>query len=127
MEMHENSSQDTPKKRKWTPFDKHKQAIIRRLGALGVYRPQYVAVIDRLADLYVRGEELEKQREQLEGTPAGDKLLHKLHMDLITQTLAHERELGLTPAALKRLMKDEVQKPGKSRSEEVLEQLEKER
>lgn len=127
MEMHENSSQDTPKKRKWTPFAKHKQAIIRRLDALGVYRPQYVAVIDRLAELYVRGEELEKQRERLEGTPAGDKLLHKLHMDLVTQTLAHERELGLTPAALKRIMKDEVQKPGKSPLEEALEKLGKAR
>lgn len=127
METHENSRQDTPKKRKWTPFDKHRQAIIRRLEALGLYRPQYVAVIDRLAELYVRGEDLEKERERLEGTPAGDKLLHKLHMDLLTQILAHERELGLTPAALKRIMKDKAQKSDNSRLEEVLEQLGKDR
>lgn len=106
---------------------KHRQAIIRRLEALGLYRPQYVAVIDRLAELYVRGEDLEKERERLEGTPAGDKLLHKLHMDLLTQILAHERELGLTPAALKRIMKDKAQKSDNSRLEEVLEQLGKER
>lgn len=84
-------------------------------------------MIDRLAELYVRGEDLEKERERLEGTPAGDKLLHKLHMDLLTQILAHERELGLTPAALKRIMKDKAQKSDNSRLEEVLEQLGKER
>lgn len=125
METHENSRQDTPKKAQ--TFDKHRQAIIRRLEALGLYRPQYVAVIDRLAELYVRGEDLEKERKRLEGTPAGDKLLHKLHMDLLTQILAHERELGLTPAALKRIMKDKAQKSDNSRLEEVLEQLGKER
>ncbi len=120
----EMTNHSTPRKRQWTPFDKHKQAIVRRLTALGIYRPQYVAVIDRLAALYVSGEQLEKQRRR--ATPAEDKLMHKLHMSLLTQTLAHERELGLTPAAHKKLMNDDGKKPGKSLLGEALAQIESE-
>ena len=98
-----------------TPLEKKKRMIVDRMQKLGVYRVQYMAAINRTAELYVELDRLMKQYENegctaiVEHTnKAGATNLVKSPIrcaidDVYSQLLAHERELGLTPAAMKKL------------------------
>lgn len=100
---------------KWTQLDRYKRALKTRMEALGVYKPQYGELIERTAKLYVKLDRLEKQMKQL-----GDEMLVEYTNKAgatnlvlnpcireIEKTydglLVHERELGLTPAAMKKI------------------------
>lgn len=93
----------------------YQSAIVRRMKALGVYKKEFLATIQRTAALYVQLDELDaKFSASGENTvvpftnKAGATNLVKNPLvcardDVYTQLLAHERELGLTPAALKKI------------------------
>lgn len=111
-----------------------RETIVRRMQTLGVYRAQYGAAIDRLADLYVQLDELtaayeaEGRQAIMEHTNKAGAVNLAMNptlqamLQIQTQALAHERELGLTPAALKRLGEKETAKE-KSPLEAMLEKM----
>lgn len=93
----------------------YKRQIIKRLRALSLYKPEFAPTIERLAALYVECDKLDAQYERSGGNPV---IMHKnttggvnpkknpilqTRDEVYTQLLAHERELGLTPAALKKI------------------------
>ena len=98
-----------------TPLEKKKRMIVDRMQKLGVYRVQYMAAINRTAEMYVELDRLLAQYEAeghkaiVEHTnKAGATNLVKSPVrcaieDTYRELLAHERELGLTPAAMKKL------------------------
>ena len=111
-----------------------RETIVRRMTALGTYRQQFGATIDRLAELYVQMDELmaefaaEGRQMLVEHTnKAGatnvqaNPLLNAWQQTQ-AQALAVERELGLTPAAMSRLGVKE-QQPKKSALELAMERL----
>lgn len=93
----------------------YQSAIIRRMKALGTYRKEFLATIQRTAALYVQLEEIErkfvasgentvvKYTNKAGATNLVKNPLVCARDDVYTQLLAHERELGLTPAALKKI------------------------
>lgn len=128
---------DTKKttKKPRTEYEKKKRQIVDRMTALGVYKVQYMAAIDRLAALYVQMDELIAEYKESGGAPvvehtnkagatnaAMSPYLATL-LQIQTQALAHERELGLTPAALRKLTDGVEQKQKKSPLEMALEKL----
>lgn len=98
-----------------SPFEKTKRQIVERMKALGTYKVQYVAAIDRTAELYLELARLAKEYEKagfvtiVEYTnKAGATNLVKSPIrcaieDVYHLLLAYEKELGLTPAAMKKL------------------------
>ena len=94
---------------------KHKNAIKRRMRAIGTYRPEFAPIIERLALLYCQRDAIEAQYLKSGGepvimhtnksgatNPARNPIL--ISRDQVyCQILAHERELGLTPSAMKKL------------------------
>lgn len=94
---------------------KYKNEIIRRMKAIGTYRKEYTPTIERLAVLYKTCQKIDEQFIASGGNAvirhtnkAGASNLEKnpylTARDMVyTQILAHERELGLTPAALKKI------------------------
>ena len=89
--------------------------IKKRLDALSLYKPEFEPTIKRLATLYVECDKLDEQYQISGGNPVimhvnttGGKNPKKNPIlqardEVYTQLLAHERELGLTPAALKKI------------------------
>jgi len=105
----------TDKKERRTPLEKKKRQIIERMQQLGTYRVQYMAAINRTAELYLELDAL-VARYEAEGREAVVEYTNKAGAtnmtknpvrsaidDVYSQLLAHERELGLTPAAMKKL------------------------
>ena len=102
---------------------KHKNAIKRRMRAIGTYREEFMPIIERLALLYCQRDEIEEQylksgREPVimhtnksgATNPARNPIL-TAREQVYCQILAHERELGLTPSAMKKLSGAVVGKP----------------
>lgn len=96
-------------KQKW------RDEIVRACQGVGTYRPQFDQVIDTLAGIM---EERDKVHEQYIATGAHPTVIHTnkakeqniaknpmlvMEMDLNTQALAYWRDLGLTPAGLRKL------------------------
>lgn len=93
----------------------YKREIIKRLKALALYKPEFTPTIERLATLYVECDKLTEQYTKSGGNPVilhtnttGGKNQKKNPIlqardEVYAQLLAHERELGLTPAALKKI------------------------
>lgn len=118
-----------------TPYEKKRRLIVDRMKALGVYKPQYDALIGRTARLYVKLDELE--REYAESGAArfveytnkagATNLIASPHVkaieDAYAELLVHERELGLTPAAMKKLGGGLEEKPQKNPIDAALEKL----
>ena len=94
---------------------KYVRKIIKRLNALSLYKPEFEPTIKRLATLYAECDKLDEQYQLSGGNPVimytnstGGKNPKKnpilqTREEVYAQLLAHERELGLTPAALKRI------------------------
>lgn len=93
----------------------YKTAIIKRMNAIGTYRKEFLPTIERLAALYCQRDLLEKQFAASGGNPV---IMHTnkagaanptknpfltARDEVYNQLLSHERELGLTPAALKKM------------------------
>lgn len=118
-----------------TPMERKKRTIIERMQKLGTYKPQYMEAINRTAKLYVQMEAIEQAYEKSGGNvvvthtnKAGAKNFVKnpflqARDEVYTQLLAHERELGLTPAALKRINESAMAKEKKSTLGEALKAL----
>lgn len=122
-------------RRKSESWARYKKRTIERMKAVGTYRAQFGAAIERVADLYVQLDELDKLWSQdgrelvVEHTnKAGATNLAKhplldIRDGVYTQLLAHERELGLTPSALKKINDGGVQPEKKSTLADALEKL----
>lgn len=93
----------------------YKKQIIKRLRALSLYKVEYAPTIERLAALYCECDKINEQYEKSGANPVighknttGTMVLKKNPIlqtrdEVYAQILAHERELGLTPAALKKI------------------------
>lgn len=89
--------------------------IEERLREIGTFRPEFSETIKRTAALYVLHEKIKKQFKKAGGnavieyttkTGATNKVKNpylSAMNDVAGQLLAHEKELGLTPAALKKI------------------------
>lgn len=120
--------------RKWSKLDARKRLIKDRMTALGIYKAQYAALIERTAKLYLKLEELEKGYEKCGMDPfveytnkAGATNLVpnpyiKAIEDAYAELIVHERELGLTPAAMRKMGTAE-EAPQKSKLALALEKL----
>ena len=94
---------------------KARQGIVRSMRSLGTYRDEFEPIIDRLAKLYVDYDKIIRQYEASGRNPVvkhtnkfGATNLVKnpflsARDDIYDKILAHERELGLTPASIKRM------------------------
>lgn len=132
----ENAPENPEKKpERRSPMEKKKRTIIERMTKLGTYKPQYMEAINRTAKLYVQMDEIEAAFAKSGGNvvvthtnKAGAKNFVKnpflqARDEVYTQLLAHERELGLTPAALKRINESAMIKEKKSTLGEALKAL----
>ena len=118
-----------------SPFERTKRQIVERMKALGTYKVQYVAAIDRTAELYLELARLAKEYEKagfvtiVEYTnKAGATNLVKSPIrcaieDVYHLLLAYEKELGLTPAAMKKLGASVEEKEQESPLELALKKL----
>lgn len=126
---------DRRKKPERTPYEKKRRLIVERMTALGVYKPQYSALIGRTAKLYVKLDELEKEYEksgssrfvEYTNKAGATNLVPNPHIraieDAYAELLVHERELGLTPAAMRKLGDATTAAPKKSPLEAAIEKL----
>lgn len=100
----------------------YKRQIVKRLKVLALYKAEFDPTISRLAALYVECDKLDEQYKESGGSPVvmhtgtyGAKNPKKNPIletrdQVYTQLLAHERELGLTPAALKKINESQLRK-----------------
>ena len=122
-------------KREWTQLDRYRRLIKERMTALGVYKPQYMALIERTAKLYVMLAKLEKEYEKSDMEPYIEYTNKAGHTNLIpnpmiksiedayAELMLHERELGLTPAAMRKMGAAAEAPKEKSPLEAALEKL----
>lgn len=122
-------------RRKSESWQRYKRRTIERMKVVGTYRPQFGAAIERVADLYVQLDELEKlwgedgremvveHTNKAGATNMAKHPLLEIRDNVYTQLLAHERELGLTPSALKKISDGGVQPEKKSALAAALEKL----
>lgn len=113
---------------------RYKTGIVRRMKSVGTYREEYKPTIERLAALYVQRDKIEAE---FAASGEGAVIAHTNKAgatnviknpyltalnEIYAQLIAHERELGLTPMALKKLS-DAATKPERKKSplEEALE------
>lgn len=115
----------------------YKLSIIKRMKAIGTYRPEFIPTIERLAALYCQRDLIEKQFAASGGNPvivhtnkAGASNPTKnpfltARDEVYNQLLSHERELGLTPSALKKMNESALRPAQVSGFAAVLEALSK--
>ena len=105
---------------------KYKNDIVKRMRAVGTYRDEFLPTIERLAVLYMQRDRIEKQFAESGGEAV---ILHTNKAGATNQTkspyltardevyaqlLSHERELGLTPIALKKMNEQALRSPNKA-------------
>jgi phage terminase small subunit len=105
----------------------YKNEIVKRMKALGVYKDEFSPTIDRTAALYVHRDKIEtefaasggnavvKHTNKAGATNAIKNPFLSARDEVYSQLLAHERELGLTPSALKKINEASM-KPKRSSS-----------
>ena len=113
-------------KEKWTA------EIVKACQGVGTYRPQYDHVIDTLAQIM---ENRDKVHEQYILTGAHPTIIHTnkakeqnivknpmlvMELDLNAQALAYWRDLGLTPAGLRKLNAQVVEQENTGGLEKLL-------
>ena len=104
----------------------YKNEIVKRMQAIGTYREEFLPTIDRLAMLYCQRDKLELQYSESGGNPV---IMHTnkagatnptknpfltARDEVYSQLLSHERELGLTPSALKKMNEQALRSPNKA-------------
>lgn len=101
----------------------YKNNIIKRMKALGVYKPEFLKIVDRTAALYAQRDKIEaqfaasggdaviKHTNKAGATNAVKNPFLTARDEVYSQLLAHERELGLTPSALKKINKASMKPP----------------
>lgn len=115
----------------------YKSAVVRCMKSLGTYRPEFARMAQRVAAMYVKRDEIEQQfaenggRIMIEYTNKnGVTNLVKNPLwvalnEMNSNLLIYERELGLTPAGLKKLNDAAMKQPQKSALGAALEALAK--
>lgn len=92
-----------------------REKIRNNCRSVGTYKEEFEQLISRLADAYLRQKQLDEIYDQTGGQPmvkqrgTGDIVLNPILEEkdrLNRQILDMERELGLTPAALRRVNED---------------------
>ena len=114
---------------------KYKSRIVRSMKALGIYRAEFLPIIERTAELYVLRDRIASDFERTGGravvnhtNKAGatnvikNPFLVALN-DVDTQLIVHERELGLTASALKKINEQGLRVKKTSSLAEVLKDL----
>ena len=96
-------------------LSEYRDGIIQRMKSVGVFRDEFLPTIERLAVLYCQRDKLEIQYTESGENPV---IMHTnkagatnptknpflaARDEVYSQLLAHERELGLTPAGLKKI------------------------
>lgn len=111
--------------------------IVERMKALSVYREEFLPTIYRLAALYCHRDKIEaqfaasggnaviKHTNKAGATNAIKNPFLTARDEVYTQLLAHERELGLTPSALKKLREGGLKESGASPLATALKELSK--
>lgn len=104
----------------------YKNDIVKRMQSIGTYRAEFLPTIERLARLYCQRDKLELQYDESGGNPV---ILHTnkagatnptknpfltARDEVYSQLLSHERELGLTPSALKKMNEQAMKSPVKA-------------
>jgi len=112
-----------------------RREIIKRMRSIGTYRDEFMPTIERLAALYIQCAKIEEQFAATGGNAvvrhtnkAGATNLSKnpylsARDEVFTQILAHERELGLTPAALRKMGMQAISEAKPSALAEALRKL----
>lgn len=112
-----------------------KKRIIESCRAAGTYRDYFMPVIDTLADILEKRDNAQTKFEQLGGNTivlhtnkAGAQNLEqnpalRLVNDLNRDALAYWRDLGLTPAGLKKIDENALKARKKSSLAEALREL----
>lgn len=89
--------------------------IKKRMRSVGTYRDEFLPIIERLAMLYCHRDELEEKYADSGSEPVIEHTnkagatntvknpLLAARDEVYSQLLSHERELGLTPGALKKM------------------------
>lgn len=90
----------------------HREKLRRSCRAVGTYKPEFEPLIRRLAEYYTRRDQLQKMFEESGSQPmikqrrSGVMIKNPILDEkdrLMKSALDIERELGLTPAALRRV------------------------
>lgn len=93
----------------------YRNDIIRRMKGVGTYREEFTPTIERLASLYVQRDQLDARIAKEDPSPVvmhtnkgGSTNMAKNPLlatrdALFDKLLSHERELGLTPTALRKM------------------------
>lgn len=115
----------------------YKMAIVRCMKNLGTYKPEFVRTAQRAAAMYVKRDEIEEQFAENGGrivieytnkNGSTNMIKNPLWValnDINSELLLYERELGLTPAGLKKLNDTAMKQPHKSALGAALEALSK--
>lgn len=113
----------------------YKAKIIRNMKKLGIYRAEFMQIIERTAELYVLRDKFAEDFEMAGGravvnhtNKAGATNIIKNPFlvalnDVDTQLIVHERELGLTASALKKINEQGLRVKKTSSLAEVLKDL----
>lgn len=104
----------------------YKNEIVKRMQAIGTYRDEFLPTIERLAALYCQRDKIERQFLESGGdavilhtnkagatNPTKNPFL-TARDEVYSQLLSHERELGLTPSALKKMNEQALRSPVKA-------------
>ena len=113
----------------------YKKKIIKNMEAVGTYKPEFSQTINELA---VMLEDLDKTRKKFEESGGNVVVIHTnkngsknlaknpLYLaieGLRTQILNYSKELGLTPAGLKKIKGDAVEADAQNEFMEALKEL----
>ena len=114
---------------------KYKSRIVRSMKALGIYRAEFLPIIERTAGLYVLRDKFAQEFEDSGGEAVvedtnkagatnGIKNPRLVALNEIdAQLIIHERELGLTASALKKINEQGLKVKKASSLSEVLKNL----
>lgn len=114
---------------------KWKETIKAKCQAVGTYKEAFDPVIDSLASLLAQRDKVKSEFKKSKSGPMmeyvnknGSKNLVKhpllvLYNDLDKTALAYWRDLGLTPAGLKKLNEDAMKPPKKNALSEAMKKL----
>lgn len=104
----------------------YRNEIVKRMQAIGTYREEFLPTVERLARLYCQRDKLEQQYDASGAEPV---IMHTnkagatnptknpyltARDEVYSQLLSHERELGLTPNALKKMNEQALRPPAKT-------------
>ena len=115
----------------------YKSAVLRCMKSVGTYKPEFARTAERIASMYVKRDEIEAEFAEKGGqivieytnkNGATNLIKNPLWValnDINSDLLLYERELGLTPAGLKKLNDAAMKQAPKNALSAALEALAK--